>query len=395
MTRLTSVFTTTCFMLAGTVALCADKPSEWDARRRVIHAGRRTMLAGHAIKRTKRTNDRRASPAADRDKLDGRRESHSRPAARILAAEIVPPPISVVMGHRINAQRIAASVATATKIRRLAPVLAPTSAAILAIATAARETAMLMKTTTARKGRREASAVVSISDIIRTVAARATAMAMPTRMTTVRRRASAVTRVFTVRKTATRTTTMARRIALTSIADQVAMDLLVGLKASAVAPISAIVSAVLDRADGDADEDDEVLRVRRRVSVATLASATIQRVLARARATATPTMMTTALKLRHRALAVTTASTVRKTVIRMTIKMGHRIDAISIADRIATVLPVRRRASIITTVFTGRGTRMTTTIKTAHRIDVNSIAGRIRTTHECRSDYSAPLVIPA
>ena len=31
MTRLTSVFTTTCFMLAGTVALCADKPSEWDA----------------------------------------------------------------------------------------------------------------------------------------------------------------------------------------------------------------------------------------------------------------------------------------------------------------------------------------------------------------------------
>ncbi len=278
----------------------------------------------------------------------------------------------------------------ALRIHLGARMLAPISAAILAIAVAARETAMPTKMTTVHKARLKASAVIPISDIIRTVAARATAMAMPTRMTTVRRQASADTRVFMVRKTATRTMTMARQISLISIADRVAMDLLVGRKASIVAPISAVILAVPVRAIAT---PTKMTTARRRAWARARTSVVISDVLVRAMAT--PTKMTTALKVRRRASVVTTDSTVRKTAIRMTIKMGRRIDAISIVDRIATALPGRRRAFIIITASTDHAMRMTTTIKTVHPIDAISIAEPIQTTPECRSDYSATLIIPA
>jgi hypothetical protein len=97
-------------------------------------------------------------------------------------------------------------------------------------------------------------------------------------------------------------------------------------------------------------------------------------------------MTTTALRVRRQASVVTTASTVRKTAIPMTIKMARRIDATSIVVRIAMVLLGRRRAFNITTAFTGRGMRMTT-IKTVRRIDAILIADPIRTTRERLPDY--------
>ncbi len=78
MTRLTTVFTTTFLMLAGTVALCADKPSEWDGPPPRDTRGPAKDARGPRDQANQGPSDRRAPPAADWDKPDGHRDSHSR-----------------------------------------------------------------------------------------------------------------------------------------------------------------------------------------------------------------------------------------------------------------------------------------------------------------------------